>query len=314
MSFEMSRRQMVGGIMAAGLAAPALAKTDGGFFRKHGLTMGMQLYTVNEAARADLDGTFAKLAKIGFRAIELPNFLGKSATEIRATADRAGLRITCSHVAAQPGMSDISLSGDLPKLAADLKTLGIDRIAMPLFALPAGARAFRPGEDYLGYIGEIAATLTADDWKRNAAFLNEKSAILKREGIALGYHNHNPEFAPIGSTTGFDILMKETAPDIFVEMDAGWVMAAGVDPIALLGRYPGRFKMMHVKDIKRSTTPNFAFRQDPTEVGRGMIPWKKLLPAAYKAGVRDFFVEQEPPFAIDRFEALAISQRYLAGL
>lgn len=307
------RRTVLGGMAAAGLASMAPAARARGFFKGHGLALGVQLYTVSQAARADLDGTLAKLARIGYRAVELAGFIGRTPTELREAARRAGLTITSCHISAQP-MGDISLSDDLPKLAADLHLLGLDRVVMPMFALPANVRAFRPGEDFIAYIVQATAAFTADDWKRNAAFLNEKNALLRREGIALGYHNHNLEFAPIGDTTGFDILLAETSPDIFVEMDAGWVMAAGVDPVALLGRYPGRFRMMHVKDIKASTVPNFAFHQDPTEVGHGIIPWQRLLAAAYKAGVRDFFVEQEPPFTKDRFAALKISQRYLAGL
>jgi len=316
MSYRMTRREVMAGMAVAGLSGHAgrVFAAGKGFFGRHDLAIGVQLYTVNDAARADLAATFAKLAGIGYRAVELAGFLGKAPAEIRAAADGAGLTIRCCHIPAQAGRDEVSLSGDLARLAGDLKVLGVDRVVMPMFALPPTARPLKPGEDFIGYMATIAAGFTADDWKANAAFLNEAGAALQREGIALGYHNHNPEFAPIGKTNGFEILMRETEPHIFVEMDAGWVMAAGVDPIALLGRYPGRFRMMHVKDIKRSTRRNFAFRQDPTEVGRGMLPWRRLLPAAYAAGVRDFFVEQEPPFAIDRFEALAISQHYLAGL
>lgn len=313
MAMEISRRDCVAGLLIAGMnAGPAMARPSG-FFKRHDLPIGVQLYTVAQAAAEDLDGTLRKLAGIGYRSIELAGFLGKPVQEIADAIKRAGMNVTSCHVPAKPGMGDISLSGDIGRLAADLRVLGLSRVVMPMFALPENARAFRPGEDFIGYIVEIATKLTADDWKRNADFLNEKSALLKREGISLGYHNHNFEFAPVDGTTGFDILMKETHPDIFFEMDAGWVMAAGVDPVALLRRYPGRFRMMHVKDIKASTKTNFAFQQDPIEVGQGSLPWSRLLPAAYEAGIRDFFVEQEPPFTRDRFEALAISYKYLAS-
>ena len=97
-------------------------------------------------------------------------------------------------------------------------------------------------------------------------------------------------------------------------MDVGWVTAAGQDPFALLKKHPGRFTLMHVKDIKASTKPNFVLQQDPTEVGGGMIDWPKLLPAAYAAGVRGFFVEQEAPFAHARLDSAKISFDYLAGV
>jgi sugar phosphate isomerase/epimerase len=155
--------------------------------------------------------------------------------------------------------------------------------------------------------------MTADDWKWNADFLNEKAAVLKKAGIVAGYHNHNFEFAPLGNTTGMDILLKGTDPSLVTfEMDVGWVTAAGHDPFAMLKAHPGRFTQMHVKDIKATTKANFELKQDPTEVGSGMIDWKKLLPAAYAAGVRGFYYEQEPPFAHARLESAKISYDYLA--
>ncbi len=94
----------------------------------------------------------------------------------------------------------------------------------------------------------------------------------------------------------------------------GWVAAAGRDPLELLNQHKGRFTMMHVKDIKASTKPNFNLMQDPTEIGSGVLDWKKLLPAAHAGGVRSFFVEQEPPFERPRIEAVKIDHDYLAGL
>ena len=110
-----------------------------------------------------------------------------------------------------------------------------------------------------------------------------------------------------------EILLKGTDPKLVTfELDAGWVTAAGHDPIALMKAHPGRFTQMHVKDIKPTTKANFELRQDPTEVGGGMIDWKKLLPAAYAAGIRGFYYEQEPPFAHARLESARISFEYLA--
>ena len=97
-------------------------------------------------------------------------------------------------------------------------------------------------------------------------------------------------------------------------MDAGWVVAAGADPLALLAAYPNRFGAMHVKDVKAGTHPNFALQMDPCEVGQGTIDWKSLLAKAYASNVRQFYVEQEPPFSKPRLESVAISYKYLNGL
>ena len=316
----MERREWLKGVCAVAMlngcaGVPRKATPRDGFFARHKLTIGMQLYTLAQAAAADLDGTFASLAGIGFGAVELAGLMGKSPAQVRASADRAGLALTSMHVPAESRASgDLSLDSEAGRLAADLHVLGISRIAMPMFRIPKRLGGLQPGEGILAFLSRMAAQLSVDDWKRDAALLNEKGALLAREGIALGYHNHNAEFAPVGSTTGFAILMQETDPSIFFEMDAGWVAAAGLSPVDLLRRYPGRFRMMHVKDILPSTRPNFALQQDPTEVGRGMIDWPELLNVAYAAGVRDFFVEQEPPFTMDRLAALRISHDYLARL
>ena len=71
---------------------------------------------------------------------------------------------------------------------------------------------------------------------------------------------------------------------------------------------------MHIKDIKATTTPNMALKMDPADVGAGRLDWKTILPAAHKAGVRNFFLEQEPPFATPRMEAAENGYKFLSTL
>jgi sugar phosphate isomerase/epimerase len=157
--------------------------------------------------------------------------------------------------------------------------------------------------------------MTADDWKWNADYLNQKGAALKTFGLHFAYHNHNVELAPVGSSTGLAQLIDNTDPALVTfEMDAGWVVAAGADPVALLAAHPRRFSAMHVKDVKASTRQNFSLQQDPSEVGQGIIDWKTLLAKAYEANVRQFYVEQEPPFSKPRLESVRISFDYLNAL
>ena len=90
------------------------------------------------------------------------------------------------------------------------------------------------------------------------------------------------------------------------------IAAAGLNPVAEVKKLSGRVTKMHMKDLLATTKPNFTLTMDPTEVGYGVIDWKRLLPAAYKAGVRNFYVEQEAPFKFDRIEAIARSYAYLS--
>jgi sugar phosphate isomerase/epimerase len=173
----------------------------------------------------------------------------------------------------------------------------------------------RPGEGMMAMIPRAFAEAGPDIWKRTAALLNERAAALKPMGITLGYHNHNLEFAPTGGTTGWDILMGESDPGlVFFEVDVGWVAAAGLDPVAFLRRHRGRVRWLHVKDLTADTVANFALAMKPTEVGSGKQDWARILPAAFRAGVRHFYVEQEPPFAMARMDAASKSYAYLAGL
>jgi len=305
------RSVLLAGIGIAGLAAaPALARPRG-FFARHRLPVGIQLYTVSGEAARDLDGTFARLAAIGFRTVELAGYHGHTPATLRAAADKAGLRFTSIHMAATTQGRVTGLDSDPARIGAELRTLGIEDVVLPILPFVRDGRP-QAGESVQAQIARIVAAGGADPWKRTAALLNARGKVLRREGLRLGYHNHNLEFAPVDGRTGFEILMAETDPDVVsFEMDAGWVVAAGLDPVALIRRYPRRFRQMHVKDILASTTPNFAMQQDPTEVGSGIIPWQTLVPAAYAAGIRQFYVEQEPPFTGSRLDAVAKSFAYL---
>ena len=283
-----------------------------GWFAKRHLPIGLQLYTVGDEARKDIDATLARVAKIGYRTVELAGYHGQSVQALRATANKYGLKFTSIHVGATARGPDPGLDQDLPKLAADLHALGVTDVVMPMFPIPDRFGGPKEGEGFIGYIQRVSAGLTRDDWQRTADLLNDRGTRLRAEGLRLGYHNHNPEFAPLGSTTGMDLLLSSTSPDeVSFELDVGWAAAAGVDPVALLKRHGRRFQLMHVKDIKPSTKPNFTLQQDPTEVGAGKLAWATLLPAAFAAGVRKFYVEQEPPFVMDRFEAIGKSLAFL---
>jgi sugar phosphate isomerase/epimerase len=297
--------------LAAGLALTATgAPAAQPFFRRHGLPIGIQLYTVGPEVAKDLDGTLRALKTLGYGSVELAGFLGKTPAQLKAAIDGAGLICASAHVQGRGGAE--SFSGDLAKLGDGLRTIGVKTAVMPSPYVP----------DRLQGKGlrEVIAQLTADDWKMNADFLNAKAAALKGAGVRVGYHNHNFEFLPLpnpsgGETNGMEILRQRTDPSLVTfELDLGWVAAAGADPATVIGAYKGRLGMVHVKDIKASSQPNFDLRMDPCEVGSGKLPWKTLLPAAYAAGARGFYVEQEAPFERPRLEAAKISHDYLAGV
>lgn len=318
MSHAISRRSMMAGIAAAGtvammdqaLAATAARRT---FFQRVGLPIGLQIYTLGNEAGADLDATFAQVAGIGYREIELPSLYGRTPAAIRASADRAGLTIGSIHLPAQ-GTTGFALGAPAAEIAATLAALGTKRAVVPIAPFPRGATP-KAGETRQAAIGRAFTEAGADHWHRVAAQLNERGAALKQVGVELGYHNHNVEFAPLGRTTGWDILVRETDPAlVHFEVDVGWIATAGLDPAAFLRRHRGRVKELHVKDVAAGNTANFGLSMKPAEVGSGTLDWAKILPAAYAAGVRHFYLEQEPPFAIPRIEAARKGHDFLAAL
>jgi sugar phosphate isomerase/epimerase len=92
------------------------------------------------------------------------------------------------------------------------------------------------------------------------------------------------------------------------------MVSAGLDPVEYLGRYPDRYVMLHLKDLKREHIPNTDLKMASTEVGKGIIDWKRLLTAAAKTSVRGLYVEQEPPFAGSSLDSVRASFEYLNGL
>jgi sugar phosphate isomerase/epimerase len=313
---RVSRRELLigGGSLLALKAVGAASNRT--FFQRTRLPVGIQLYTVSDDLKRDFDGTLMAISKIGYRAVEPAGLFDRSPADWRRSLDRAQLTCPSTHVGARPFSGGVSLSDDLGALAQGAHVMGIGTIICPSFYIPDRlSQEPVPGESGADRLVRLGTSMTVDDWKWNADFLNTKAVALARLGLRFAYHNHNLEFAPLGNTTAFALLVENTDPKLVgFEMDAGWVAAAGIDPAALLAKYPGRFTAMHVKDIKASTKPNFHLHIDPCEIGQGVIDWKSLLPKAYAANVRQFYVEQEPPYARPPLESVAISFDFLNAL
>ncbi len=314
----LNRRTLLSGLAASAALATmpeALAKPhSAGFFKRAGKPIGLQLYTLGDEVKADVEGTLAKVAKIGYRDLELPQTYGLTPAALRAAADRAGLRFSAIHLADMPNMPPeaLSLKSPVQRIVDDLGALGIHDAVMPIMSVPATFK-MQAGDTFQSAIARALAEAGPDHWKHTAERLNERAAALKPLGIRMGYHNHNVEFAAVGSTTGWDILAAETDPKlVWFEVDVGWIAAAGRDPAAFLAAHKGRVRWLHVKDLKASTKTNFALQMDPTEVGSGKQDWPKILAAAQAAGVEHYYLEQEAPFAMPRIDAAAKGFAYLA--
>lgn len=279
------------------------------------MALGLQLFSVAQQLRQDLDGTLAAIAAIGFRHVQPAGLHGYDALRLATAFRRAGLDCHSMHVPLKPhGPGGLSLQ-DLAAVAEASELLGFRRVVVPMFALPEQIGGPRPDESIEVFIHRATAGIGADYWQPFAALLNRKASELAALGLRLGYHNHNLEFAHVGNTSGYDILLAETDPAcVDFELDVGWAQSAGRDPAALLARYLGRFGSLHLKDVAPSTPLNTRFELHPADPGTGLIDWPALFRAADALGIDERIVEREPPFVEAPLRTLENHWRYLSAL
>ena len=267
-----------------------------------GRPVGMQLYSVRKQLPDNYAGTLKQVAAIGYREVEAAGFYGHSPDEVKAAMSGAGLRCVSAHYPLAELLKDVD--GNL-KYA---KAVGLSYVicSSPSVADPAKLATYPGGAGKYFREG-----MTADDWRWNAEQFNELGKRFKAEGVQFGYHNHTTEFRDMGGLNGYDVLLKDTDPTyVTMEMDCGWVVAAGKDPIAYLTQYPGRISMLHVKDLKPAVAGKTPGERVSTVLGKGTIDYKPIFAAAQKAGIRHYFVEQEE-FDNDPLQELAEDYQYL---
>jgi sugar phosphate isomerase/epimerase len=268
---------------------------------------GIQLYTVGKELTEDLPGTLAKIAAIGYKTVESAGLAGKSAAEFRKALDDAGLKCPSSH------MFDPRRSPE--QFFEDAKTVGAQYAVSSVMFKPTAP--IKGIDDYI----KLIAALTEDDYKKMAADLNTLATQAKSAGLRFAYHNHNMEFGKwADGKTAYEILMGETDPSLVkIELDCGWADLGGHPPLELFKKYPGRFRMLHIKDFvpvgHPVTTLDIHNGPEGTELGKGHIDYRPILAAAPAAGVEYIFVEQEPPFTkFTALEAAKVDYDYLRSI
>lgn len=249
--------------------------------------IGLELYTVRALLDKDFDGTVARVAKVGYKEVEiaqlfahLPN-INPSAKHVREILDSNGLTAPASHIP----YSALSPE-NLPKVIEASKIIGHDYIVNPSI--------------------DRAVLKQPDGWKRAAETFNRAGEEAKKSGIQLGYHNHVEEFKPLpDGRLPYDVLLAETDPkSVVMEMDLGWAHEAGQDSVAYFEKYPGRFPLVHVKDFTKD--------RQMVDVGKGEIDWKRILAKSDVAGIKHYFMEFDDPK--DPFASIQASYEYLEKL
>lgn len=253
--------------------------------------VGLQLYNFRSQLSTEVKVIIPKIAKAGYKEVETygysvkDKFWGLEPKAFKKLLDANGLTAPSGHY----GIDTFISTGSKEELQHHIEAA--NAIGTKYLIVP--------------WIGEPLRK-NADDWKKISDRLNEASVLCKSNDLKLGYHNHDFEFDNLGTTTGYNLLLQNIAPDaIHFELDLYWTIRSGVDPLELFKAHPGRFPFWHVKDMDKSN------HNINTEIGKGAIDYKTLYKEGAKlSGLKHLIVEQEN-FTIDPFVSIKQSADYI---
>ena len=249
-------------------------------------SFGIQLWTVKEALYKDTKGVLKHLANCGYKKIEgfegdKGLFWGMKHTELKKVMDDFGMQFVSSHC---------EIGKDFETKAAQAGEIGMKYLICP----------------YKGPQKSI------DNYKQFADEFNACGEIAKKHGIRFAYHNHDYSFVPMNGVVPQDVMMNNTNPaTVDFEMDMYWTVAAGVEPLAYMDKHPNRFKLVHVKDLVKTNTPE---GHESCVIGKGTIDYKNLLSKVASRGVQHMIVEQEAYTGTNELDAAKADAAYLKTL
>jgi sugar phosphate isomerase/epimerase len=298
-----TRRNFLQTATAAAAYSASLLKCDRLLGSPFGLPIGLQLYSVREMLAKDYEGTLKQLASLGYQEVEAAGYFDHSPEQVKNAMSAAGLRCVSAHYPYS------SLSKDFDKIVAFNKEIGVQYIicAFPGFKDPSRLKD-------MSYPAMIRS-FTLEDYRWNADQFNKFGEKLKAAGMKFGYHNHTMEFGKQDGVVPLDEMIRLTDPELVTfELDCGWVIVGGANPVDYLQRYPSRISMLHVKDFKHTEKPASVMEPPPAaELGKGTLDYRPVFEAAKKATIKHYFVEQEA-YDIPPLDALKIDADYMKRL
>lgn len=244
--------------------------------------VGLQLYTVKDAMLSDAKSTLKALSEIGFKELESArstkgNFYGLSPKEVKSICNDLGMTMRSGHVHIDENWEQ------------------------------SIEQAVEAGQEYLVCSSLPSNGQTIDNYKKVAEIFTKAAEDCNKAGLKFAYHNHDYEFEKVGGKILYDVLLEETDPKlVLMELDLGWVVVTGNDPLDYLEKHPGRFPLWHLKDMKKE-------HPESTEFGKGLIDIKKMMQIAHSSGIKYFFVEQEE-YANDPMSSIKHNFDYLMKL
>ena len=228
--------------------------------------VGIQLYTLRDDAKNNLEATLTNIASVGYKEVELLSSMhnfGMPPAQLRQLLDRLGLSAPSTHIGTEA-------FDNLPALFDEAATLGHQYVV--LASLPYG-----PGK------------ATLDDYRRWADRLNEAGRQARARGLWVAFHDEAYDFSPlIEGQMPYDILADRTDPSLVrLQLDTGNAAIGGRDPLELMRKYGSRYYLFHIKDAARLGATS------DTELGKGMVNFRQLLAMIPDLDDKHFYVEQE---------------------
>lgn len=247
--------------------------------------IGLQLYSLRNEIKEDLAGSLKKISEIGYKNLEAAGysdgkFYDMDPAAFKSLVESYDMKLTSSHVTFKNDKISDVLSAH--------KEAGVKYMVWPWL--------------------NDEQRKNLDAYKKLAENFNAIGEMCNQNGMKFGYHNHAFEFKAIDGVIPYDLLLESTDPDlVFMQIDLYWAVYAGKDPIAYFEKYPGRFKLWHVKDMAAGE------QKEMTEVGTGIIDYNKIFEYASVSGMKEFFVEQDV-IKGDGFESVKKSFGYLNNM
>ena len=301
------RREFLKRSGTAALGSLLLSNPLSSIFSGKTYPIGLQLYTFFGQIDDDVPGTLKKIADIGYKEIESAfskkgGFYGMKPKEFSKMLADLGMSWKSHHVLGAPfnrpaNAKPITDANGNPVKFPPMKNLQdnmqelVDEIAEA--RIPYLVCASIP-------------TKSLDEIKHSMEILNKTAEACKKSNIILAYHNHTQEFEKSeGTQTAYDMFLSQLSSEIKMELDLCWATKAGIDPVELFTKHPGRFHLWHAKDLNKEKT-------GPVAVGEGIIDFKRIFASADIAGMKHFFVEHDMP--ADPFASIKTSYKTLQAL
>src|SRR3984893_18394664 len=230
------------------------------------IPMGLELYSVRNALKQDLEGTVPAVPRMGYQGVEFyaPYFewTEGQAKQMRKLLDDLGIRCFSTH------NDSAFLDKEKINRAADINLILGSKYVVLASAKPAAG---------------------PNGWMAVADLLNFAAGQLEPAGLQVGYHNHELEFIPVDGRRPIEVLAKNTKPSVMLQLDVGTCIEAAADPVAWIRANPGRIRSLHCKDWSPDAGKGYKVL-----FGEGAADWKGIFQAAENGGGLEYYlIEQE---------------------